>query len=148
VETHSEKLATKYYEEDCPPCVPSALPMASTAGDAAQMGVNKLEFEIKLLKLTNVLQELKKKKRESSLGKSSDSEIHQSPIERANSQALRKEQDISDVLVFSIVKIFAHDMHSLISGYSPKRSEPFLEWGTKYPWNELQKQSSEHSLKE
>jgi hypothetical protein len=48
--------------------------MASTAGDAAQidMQVDKLEFEIKLQKLTNELQELKKV---SSIGKSSDSEI-------------------------------------------------------------------------
>jgi hypothetical protein len=36
----------------------------------------------------------------------------------------------------------AHDMHSLIS------SESFLEEGTKHPWKELQRQSSEQRLKE
>jgi hypothetical protein len=38
--------------------------MASTIGDATQMDMqlSKLEFEIKLQKLTNELQELKKKK--------------------------------------------------------------------------------------
>ena len=48
--------------------------MASTIGDATQMDMqpSKLEFEIKLQKLTNELQELKKV---SSIGKSSDSEI-------------------------------------------------------------------------
>lgn len=33
-EAHSEKGGTKYYDEDWPPCEPSAPPMASTAGDA------------------------------------------------------------------------------------------------------------------
>jgi hypothetical protein len=49
-EAYSEKGAAKYYNEDWPPCAPSAPPMASTAGDAAQMDMQlgKLEFEIKL----------------------------------------------------------------------------------------------------
>ena len=61
-EDHSERGVSKYYDEDWPPCEPSAPPMASTAGDAAQMDMqlSKLEFEIKLQKLTNELQELKK----------------------------------------------------------------------------------------
>lgn len=55
-EAHSEQGAAKYYDEDRPPL------MASSAGDAAQMDMqlSKLEFEIKLQKLTNELQELKK----------------------------------------------------------------------------------------
>jgi hypothetical protein len=59
-EAYSEKGAAKYYE-DWSPFTPSALPMASTAEDATQMDmqVSKLEFEIKLQKLTNELQELK-----------------------------------------------------------------------------------------
>ena len=61
-EDHSEKGAAKY-EKDWPPCQPSGPPMASTIGDATQMDMqlSKLEFEIKLQKLTNELQELKKK---------------------------------------------------------------------------------------
>jgi hypothetical protein len=35
-EDHSEKGIAKNYD-DWPPCTPSALPVASTAGDAAQM---------------------------------------------------------------------------------------------------------------
>jgi hypothetical protein len=60
-EDHSEKGAAKY-EKDWPPCQPSGPPMASTIGDATQMDMqlNRLEFEIKLQKLTNELQELKK----------------------------------------------------------------------------------------
>ena len=74
------------------------------AGDAPQMDmqVNKLELEIKLQKLTNELQELKKV---SSTGKNSYSEIYQSPVKRAVSQALRKGQDTSDIVAFPIVEI-------------------------------------------
>lgn len=79
--------------------------MASTAGDAAQMDMqlSKLEFEIKLQKLTNELQELKK--RVPSTGKSNDSEIHQLLLERAVSQALGKRQDLFDMPAFPIVEI-------------------------------------------
>ena len=61
-EAHSEKGAAKNYDRDWPPCKLSALPMASIAGDAAQMNMqlSKLEFETELQKLTNELQELKK----------------------------------------------------------------------------------------
>ena len=41
-----------------------------------------------------------------------------------------------------------HDMHSLISGYYSRSSDSFFEGGTKYPWKELQRQSSEQRLKE
>jgi hypothetical protein len=41
-----------------------------------------------------------------------------------------------------------HDMHLLISGYYPRSSKSFLEGGTKYPWKELQRKSSEQRLKE
>ena len=60
-EDHSEKGAAKY-EKDWPPCQPPAPPMASTIGDATQMDMqlSKLEFEIKLQKLTNELPELKR----------------------------------------------------------------------------------------
>jgi hypothetical protein len=103
-ETHSEKGVAKYYNEDWPPCTTPAPPMASIAGDAAQldMQLNKLEFEIKLQKLTNEVQELKKV---SSTGKSRDSEIHQSPLERAVSQAYGKGQNTSGMLAFPIVEI-------------------------------------------
>ena len=68
----------------------------------------------------------------------------------------------------------SHDMYPLISGYLPRNlenpryeiqyakhkklkkkedqsvvtSRPSLEWGTKHPWKELQRQSSEQRLKE
>jgi hypothetical protein len=78
--------------------------MASTVGDATQMDMqlSKLEFETKLKKLTNELQELK---RVPSTGKNSYSEIYQSPVKRAVSQALRKGQDTSDIVAFPIVEI-------------------------------------------
>ena len=59
------------------------------------MKLHKLEFEIKLQKLTNELQELK---RVSSGGRSSDSEIHQLLLERTVIRA--RGQDISDMLAF------------------------------------------------
>ena len=61
---HSKKGAAKYFNEDWPPYKSPAPPMASTIGDATQMDMqlSKLEFEIKLQKLTNELQELKKVK--------------------------------------------------------------------------------------
>ena len=68
--------------------------MASTIGDATQMDMqlSKLEFEIKLQKLTNELQELKKKKKVSSTGKNSYSEIYQSPLERAVKSGYRERE--------------------------------------------------------
>ena len=85
-EDHSEKGAAKYFNEDWPPCKSPAPPMASTIGDATQMDMqlSKLEFEIKLQKLTNELWELK---RISDTGKSNSSEMYQVPLERAMSQA-------------------------------------------------------------
>jgi hypothetical protein len=103
-EADLEKGAAKYYDEDWLPCTPFALPMAFTAEDAAQMDMQvlKLELKNKLQKLTNELQGLKKV---SNAGKSSDSEIYQSPQEKAVNQAGRKEQDTSDMLAFPEVKI-------------------------------------------
>ena len=57
------------------------------------MQLSKLEFEIRLQKLTDELQELKNV---SSSGKSNDSEICQLQLERAVNQAGREWQDISD----------------------------------------------------
>ena len=78
--------------------------MTSTVGDDIQrnMQLQKLEFEIKLQRLTNELQELK---RESSVGKNSDFEIHQLPLERAVSQARGQGQDTSDLLAFPVLEI-------------------------------------------
>ena len=61
-EDHSERGATKYFDEDWPPRKSPAPPMASNIGDATQMDMqlSKLEFEFKLQKLTNELRELKK----------------------------------------------------------------------------------------
>ena len=90
--------------EDWPPRKPPPPPMASTIGDATQMDMqlSKLEFEIKLQKLTNELRELKKV---SNTGKNSYSEMYQSLLERAVSQARGKGQDNSKVLVLPIVEI-------------------------------------------
>ena len=66
------------------------------------MQLSKLEFEIKLQKLTNELRELKKV---SNTGKNSYSEMYQSLLERAESQALEKGQEMSDVLAFPVVEI-------------------------------------------
>lgn len=54
------------------------------------MQLSKLEFEIKLQKLTNELRELKKV---SDTGKNNSSEMYQVPLERAVGQARGKEQD-------------------------------------------------------
>ena len=55
--------------------------MASTIGDATQMDMqlSKLEFEIKMQKLTNELLELK---RMSDTGKNNSSEMYQALLER------------------------------------------------------------------
>jgi hypothetical protein len=64
--------------------------------------LSKLEFEIKLQKLTTELRELK---RMSDTEKSNASEMYQVPLERAVSQAQGMGQDTSDVLAFSVVEI-------------------------------------------
>jgi hypothetical protein len=73
-EDHSERGATKYFEEDWPPCKSPTPPIASTMGDATHrdMQLSKLEFEVRLQKLTNELQELK---RMSDTGRSNFSEM-------------------------------------------------------------------------
>ena len=66
------------------------------------MQLSKLEFEIKLQKLTNELRELKKV---SNTGKNSYSEMYQLLLERAVSQAHGEGLDMSNVLAFPVVKI-------------------------------------------
>ena len=66
------------------------------------MQLSKLQFEIKLQKLTNELQELKQV---TNTGKKSCSEMYQSPLERAMSQASGKGQDTSDMLALPVVEI-------------------------------------------
>jgi hypothetical protein len=53
---HSERVAAKY-SEDWPPCKSLAPPIASMAGDATHRDtqLSKLEFEVRLQKLTNEL---------------------------------------------------------------------------------------------
>ena len=78
--------------------------MVSTIGNATQMDMqlSKLEFEIKLQKLTNELRELK---RMSDTGRSNSSEMYQAPLGRAVSQAHGRGQNTSDVLAFPVVEI-------------------------------------------
>jgi hypothetical protein len=65
------------------------------------MQVSKLEFKIKLQKLTDELQELKIV----SNTENSYSEMYPSLLETAVSQARGKGQDTSDVLAFPIIEI-------------------------------------------
>jgi hypothetical protein len=78
--------------------------MASAIGDGTQMDMqlSKLEFEVRLQKLTNELWELK---RISDTEKNNSSEMYQVPLERAVSQARGRGQDASDVLAFPVVEI-------------------------------------------
>ena len=73
-EDHSERGAAKY-SEDWPPCKSLAPPIASMAGDATHRDtqLSKLEFEVRLQKLTNELWELK---RMSDTGRSNSSEMY------------------------------------------------------------------------
>jgi hypothetical protein len=63
---------------------------------------------------------------------------------------LDKWMDLEDIILSEVTESQRniYDMHSLINGYYPRSSEFFLEGGTKYPWKEVQRQSSEQSLKE
>jgi hypothetical protein len=63
---------------------------------------------------------------------------------------LDKWMDLEDIILSEVTQSQnnTHDMHSLISGYYPRSSGSFLEEGTKCPWKELQRRSSEQSLKE
>jgi hypothetical protein len=73
-------------------------------GDATQRDtqLSKLEFEIRLQKLTNKLWELKKM---SDTGRSNSSEVYQVPLERAVSQAHGRGQNMSHILAFHVVKV-------------------------------------------
>ena len=63
------------------------------------MQLSKLEFEIKLQKLTNELKQV------SDTGKNNSSEMYQSPLERAVCQAREEGKDTSEVLAFPVVEI-------------------------------------------
>jgi hypothetical protein len=78
--------------------------MVPTSGGATHRDtrLSKLEFETRLQKLTNELQELK---RMSEVGKSNSSEVHQVPLERAVSQARGRRQDTSNTLAFPVVEV-------------------------------------------
>ena len=82
------------------------------------MQLHKLEFEIKLQKLTKELQELKSV---SSAGRSSDPAMYHSPLERAISQACREGQDISDLLAFPVFEIIDQQNIDNIIPWSSKR---------------------------
>jgi hypothetical protein len=78
--------------------------MVPTSGGATHRDtqLSKLEFEIKLQRLTNELRELKKM---SEVGKSNSSELHQVPLERAVSQAHGRGQNMSNMLAFPVVEV-------------------------------------------
>ena len=103
-EDHSERGAAKYFEEDWPPCKSPAPSIASTMGDATHTDtqLSKLEFEVRLQKLTNELRELK---RMSDTGRSNSSEMYQVPLGRAVSQAHGRGQNTSDVLAFPVIEV-------------------------------------------
>jgi hypothetical protein len=103
-EVHSERGAAKYSEEDWPPCKSPAPPIDSTVGDATHRDtqLSKLEFEVRLQKLTNELWELKMM---SDTGRSNSSEMYQAPLGKAVSQASGRGQDTSDVLAFPVVEV-------------------------------------------
>jgi hypothetical protein len=65
------------------------------------MQLSKLEFEVRLQKLTNELRELK---RMSDTRRSNSSEMYQVPLGRAVSQAHGRGQNTSDVLAFPVIK--------------------------------------------
>ena len=73
-------------------------------GDATHRDtqLSKLEFEVRLQKLSNELRELK---RMSDTERSNSSEMYQAPLKRAVSQARGRGQDTSDVLAFPVVEV-------------------------------------------
>jgi hypothetical protein len=68
------------------------------------MRLSKLEFEIKLQRLTNELRELKKMS-EAEKSNCNSSEVHQVPLERAVSQARGRGQNMSNTLAFPVVEV-------------------------------------------
>lgn len=72
-------------------------------GDATHRDtqLSKLEFEVRLKKLTNELRELK---RMSDTRRSNSSEMYQVPLGRAVTQAHGRGQNTSDVLAFPVIK--------------------------------------------
>ena len=101
---HSDRGAAHYFDENWPSCESPAPPMVPTSGGATHRDtqLSKLEFEIRLQKLTNELRELK---RMSEVGKSNSSEVHQVPVERSVSQARGRGQNTSDMLAFLVVEV-------------------------------------------
>ena len=101
---HPKKRTAEFHGEEWAPIVPSAPPMTLMAGDEIQrhMQLQKLEFKIKLQKLINELQELK---RVSNNRENDDPETCQSPLERAISQARGEGQDTSELLAFPVLEI-------------------------------------------
>ena len=64
--------------------------------------LSKLEFEVRLQKLTNQLHE---RKRMSYTGRSNSSEMYQAPLGRAVSQAHGRGQNTSDLLAFPVMEV-------------------------------------------
>ena len=111
---HPEKGAIEVHGETWPPVAPSAPPVTLMAEAEIQkdMQLQKLEFEIKLQKLTNELQELK---RVSNTREDNNSETRQSPLERAINQARGEGQDTSEILAFPVLEI--EDQDNVIRQY-------------------------------
>ena len=101
---HSDRGAAHYFDEKWPSCESPAPPMVPTSGGATHRdtGLSKLEFEIRLQRLTNELRELKKM---SEAERSNSSEVHQVLLERAVSQARGRGQNTSNTLAFPVVKV-------------------------------------------
>jgi hypothetical protein len=99
---HSDRGAAHYFNENWFSCESPALPMVPTLGGATHRdtGLSKLEFEIKLQRLTNELRELKKI---SEVERSNSSEVHLVLLERAVSQARGREQNTPNTLAFPVV---------------------------------------------
>jgi hypothetical protein len=102
---HSERRASKYSEEDWLPCKSPAPPIASTVGDATHRDtqLSKLEFGVRLQKLIDELQELKRMS--DAERRSNSSKMYQAPLQRAVCQARGRGQDTSDVLAFPVVEV-------------------------------------------
>jgi hypothetical protein len=96
---HSDRRASHYFNENWSSCESPASPIVPTLGGATHRDtrLSKLEFEIKLPRLTNELRELKKI---SEAKKSNSSVVHQVPPEKVVNQARGKGQNMSNTLAF------------------------------------------------
>jgi hypothetical protein len=79
---HSDRRAAHYFNENWFSCKFPTPPIVPTSGGATHRDtrLNKLEFEIKLQRLTNELQELKKM---SEAEKINSSVVHQVPLKKS-----------------------------------------------------------------